>query len=195
MKMVENNLDWCHVAFAHEWTHPVFFIRLLRGPGEFDYEVRATETGMVTFTPPTSSEQEPIPDKALASFTFELPDRLVARQCYGRKNGRGIELLLYLHCVPTGANTCRVEWMIRVPIPLGRRISWSMRRPKIIVQDKELLESSQGWYDTEGSNFERSVEADISQMTARRIVEMAADTDRANKPYSLPKRRVVHVRV
>jgi phenylpropionate dioxygenase-like ring-hydroxylating dioxygenase large terminal subunit len=195
MKMVENNLDWCHVVFAHAWTHPVFFIRLIRGPGEFDYEVRTTENGMVTFTPPTRSEEEPLPDRSLAFFRFELPDRLMVRQYYGRKDGRGVELLMYLNFVPTTSNACRAEWMFRVPIPLGRKVSWSRRRPKILIQDKELLESSQGWYDREGSGFEHSVEADVSQMTARRVVEMASDLNSSNTRDSLPRRRVVHVQV
>jgi len=192
MKMVENNVDWCHVVFAHEWTHPVFFIRLLRGPGEFNYEVRITETAMITFTPPTINEDDPIPDKVLASFKFELPDRLEVRQYFGGKSGRGINLIAYFHFVPTTANSCRIEWMIPSVFPVGPRVSWSARKPKILVQDKELLESAQSWYDREGSDFEHSVESDISQIAVRRLVERALQQNRTDR---LPKRRVVRVRV
>jgi SAM-dependent methyltransferase len=52
-------------------------------------------------------------------------------------------------------------------------VIWSHREPKIFRQDRVVLESSQPWYDRDGGSFERSVEADVSTLLARRIVELA----------------------
>jgi hypothetical protein len=63
--------------------------------------------------------------------------------------------------------------------------------------DKQFFparESAQHCYTQEGSDFERSVEADLSTLMARRIVELAAEGSWEEKRSSLPRRRVVAVR-
>ena len=73
---------------------------------------------------------------------------------------------------------------------------WTSREPKILRQDRVLLESSQPWYDRQpDASFERSVEADTSTLLCRQIYELAASGTWNEKWSSLPRRRVVDVRV
>jgi phenylpropionate dioxygenase-like ring-hydroxylating dioxygenase large terminal subunit len=191
MKMVENNVDFSHLMFAHRWTHPSFFLVHLakgRGISGADLEVRTTERGMITFSPPTKSAAED-PPEINTNQTFELPDRVVVHFRYWK-----LKVPLYIHCVPTGTNTCRIEWMMRLPIPFGPKVLWTPVNSPVFTQDKELLESSQQYYDQEGSGFERSVEADAAALTARRIVELAGNGGWRREAGAVPQRRVVHVK-
>ncbi len=62
------------------------------------------------------------------------------------------------------------------------------------MQDRRLVESSQPWYDETGGDFERSVEADYTMLTARKIVELARLGQWQEKRESLQQRRVVSFR-
>jgi phenylpropionate dioxygenase-like ring-hydroxylating dioxygenase large terminal subunit len=189
---IENNLDWCHPAFAHPWTHGQFFKTQLVGFTEQAYETRLTDTGMILFGPATAAEDDPIPSQCWFSATFALPDRVIIEF----PGERGMTIVL--HFVPTGPNTCRQEWLVSL-VPSaeprdGIRARWSDEEPKILAQDRALMESAQLTYDREGDGFECNVAADTSTMLARRIIGVAAagrwHRDRAN----LPRRRVVRVR-
>jgi len=189
---IENNLDWCHAAFAHPWTHAQFFKTQLLGFSEQAYETRLTDTGMILFGPATTSENDPVPSQCWFKATFALPDRVVVEF----PGERGMTIVL--HLVPTGPNTCRLEWLVSL-VPMaqprdGIRARWTDEEPKILAQDRALMESAQLTYDREGAGFERSVAADSSTMLARRIVALAAEGRWPSERATLPQRRVVTVR-
>ncbi|WP_438028528.1 Rieske 2Fe-2S domain-containing protein [Sorangium sp. So ce233] len=187
LKMIENNVDVCHPYFAHPWTHFQFFTILFRGFQEYEYEMRVTERGIVVFTPATSDPEAPIPPDAMMA-TYELPNRVTV------ETTKFHAPIIILHFVPTGENSCRLEWMVTNPMPFGPKVGWSKQEPKIFAQDRILLESAQPWYDRGGGTFERSVEADASSLLVRRVVELAARGAWESTRASLPKRRLVGVR-
>ena len=107
-------------------------------------------------------------------------------------------MLIVLHFVPTGPSVCRQEWLVSL-LPLavphdGIRARWTDEEPKILAQDRALLESAQLSHDREGDGFERSVAADTSTILARRIVTLAAEGRWQNERATLPRRSVVTVR-
>lgn len=190
---IENNLDWCHPAFAHPWAHGQFFYSRLAGPQERAYETRITEDGMVLFGPATASETEPIPAQCWFKARFTLPDRLTLEMGYGSRS------LIVLHCVPTTEETCRLEWLMSV-MPSqrtidGTRVSWSDEEPLIMMQDRSLLESAQAAYRREGAHFECSVQADTCTLLARRIIGLASEGRWPGARATLPARRVVSVKI
>lgn len=188
LKMIENNLDWCHPYFTHPWVHGQFFATRLRGFTEQSYEMRITEQGLEVFTPPTATEEDPIPERPAVSLRFELPDRV--RVQFWKPFHR----IIIMHFIPTGVKTCRLEWLTTKLLPLGSHVSWRRCEPKIFKQDQRLLESAQPWYDYGGNEFERSVEADASTLMIRQIIRLAARKDWTHARFSLPQRRIVHVR-
>ena len=188
LKGIENNLDWCHPYFAHPWTHGQFFNTRFRGFRDQSYEMRRSEQGLVVFTPVTANEEEPIPEQPLIKLTFDLPNRVRA------EFWKPFHLVIVMHFVPTGNNTCRFEWLISKLLPIGSRVSWRKWQPRIFLQDQSVLESAQRWYDREGDNFERSVDADASTLLVRQIVTMAESGNWEEKRSSLPLRKVVTVR-
>lgn len=188
MKMIENNLDWCHPYFTHPWTHGQFFSTRFRGFREQNYEMRLTENGLIVFAPATTSETQSIPECPIVSLHFSLPDRVRV------EFRKPFHMIIWMHFVPTGIDSCRQEWMITKLLPLGRRTSWSNRQPRIFKQDKKIMESAQPWYTVEGYSFERSVEADAATLLARKIVGLAARKEWDCARMRLPERRVVRVR-
>ena len=190
MKVIENNVDWCHPPFTHIGTHPFYFGVRDHGFSEYAYEIRTTKRGMVLFAPATTSEDEPIPEHAFAVVRFELPDRVrVEFPAPGPTR-----LIIVMHFVPTGLNTCRLEWLYTHASEGAAQVAWSAAEPEVFVQDRRILESAQPWYDREGGDFERSVEADASTLLARKIVDLASRGEWETKRSSLPQRRLVRVR-
>lgn len=189
---IENNLDWCHPVFAHPWAHGQFFRNQLFGFAEHAYETRLTDTGMVLFGPATASASDPIPENGWFKARFDLPGRLTL------EFGADQRTLIIMHFVPTGPNTCRLEWLNSImpsSAPLaGVRARWSEEEPVILAQDRALLESAQRAYDREGGEFENSVGADTSTLLARRIIALAAQGRWPGAHTTLPYRRVVTVR-
>lgn len=190
---LENNLDWCHPAFAHPWAHGQFFHSRLAGAQEHAYEARVTDDGMVLFGPATDSQNDPIPAQCRFKARFAIPDRLTLEV------GHGSRSIIVLHCVPTGEETSRLEWLTSVmpstrPID-GTRVSWSAEEPLIFMQDRLLLESAQAAYRREGARFECSVQADTSTLLARRIIALASEGRWPGARATLPPRRVVSVKV
>ncbi len=119
LKAVENNLDWCHPAFVHRWTHPPFFVTLLRGHHETAYEIRPTEKGLVVFAPPTEGGDEPIPTKSAVGLSCELPKRVTV------EIGRRFRVIV-LQFAPTVPGA--VGWSGRQPFRLGPRAVVEARR-------------------------------------------------------------------
>jgi hypothetical protein len=190
MKVIENNVDWCHPPFTHIGTHPFSFGVREHGFREYAYELRTTERGMVLFAPATTAEDEPLPEHAFAVVSFELPDRVrVEFPAPGPTR-----MIIVMHCVPTGLHTCRLEWLYTHAAEGEAQVAWSDAEPEVFVQDRRILESSQAWYDQAGGDFERSVEADASALLARKIVELASRGEWETKRSSLPQRRLVRVR-
>ena len=99
-----------------------------------------------------------------------------------------------MHCVPTGLHTCRLEWLYTKAAEGAAQVAWSDAEPEVFVQDRRIVESAQPWYDREGGDFERSVEADASTLLARKIVALASRGEWETKRSSLPQRRLVRVR-
>ena len=189
MKVIENNVDWCHPPFTHLGTHPFYFKVREHGFSEYAYEIRTTERGLVLFAPATTSEDDPIPEHAFV-VSFELPDRVsVEFPAPGPTR-----MIVVMHFVPTGLHTCRLEWLYTKAAEGEAQVAWSDAEPEIFVQDRRIVESSQPWYDREGGAFERSVEADASMLLARKIVELASRGEWETKRSSLPQRRLVRVR-
>jgi phenylpropionate dioxygenase-like ring-hydroxylating dioxygenase large terminal subunit len=180
---VENNLDWCHPAFAHRWTHPQFYAKLFRGNVETAYEMRIDDTGrLVVFYPPTASEDEQIPEGSAVKLTFQLPN--LVRVEIGRSRRT-----IILQFVPTGEDTCRLEWMRGSS--MGRGVRWSPSKGLINEQDRKILESAQR--ATAGRRI--SVKADASTLLARQMVDIAIAGRSPEQTGALPRRRVVAVRL
>lgn len=187
LRALENNVDCCHPAFAHPGTHPRALMVQEHGLGEQGYEMRTLPQGLVVFAPPTTSADDPIPEQPWFVLRFELPDRVTVQR------PRAHELII-MHFVPTGANTCRLEWL-RHPAGLtGSGVSWTEEESTVLAQDRRILEGAQRWYDQGGEAFERSVEGDAAPLMVRRIVALAAQGRWEAERSALRQRRVVIVR-
>ena len=188
---IENNLDWCHPVCAHPWTHGQFCHNQLAGFTEYTYETRVTDTGLVLFGPAAVHETDPIPESFWFKARFDLPDRLTL------EFGAGQRMLIIMHLVPTGIDTCRLEWLNAImpsSRPLaGVRVRWSEEESTFFMQDRLLLESAQRAYEREGAEFENSVGADTCTLLARRIIALAAQQRWPSARGTLPHRRVVAV--
>ncbi len=103
-----------------------------------------------------------------------------------------------MHLVPTGTDTCRLEWLNAImpsSTPLaGVRLRWSEEESTVFIQDRVLLESAQRAYDRAGGEFENSVGADTSTLLARRIIALAAPQRWPSARGTLAHRRVIAVR-
>jgi len=185
LRAVEINLDWCHPYFAHRWTHQQSYRIRLKGFRTGRYETRATPNGMIVFSPPTKQDDAPIPAEPGVKLTYELPDRVTV-EFFQPFHMRAI-----MHFVPTGPNSCRMEYTRNRVVPVGRRVRWETKEPILFAQDRELLEGAQPWYDQD-DKFERSVESDWSTLLVRQIVDAAARGEWP--PKALPQRRVISVR-
>jgi hypothetical protein len=188
IKGIENNLDWCHPYFTHSWIHSQFFATHFQGFREQSYEMRLTDRGLMVFAPVTVSPDDPVPERLSVKLSFELPDRVRV------EFWRPFHVIILMHFIPTGINTCRLEWLISKLLPIGSRVSWRNKEVRIFMQDQHVMESAQPWYDREGNNFERSVEADASTLMARQIIKLAAEGCWEEKRLSLPSRRIITVR-
>ena len=174
VKGIENNLDVCHPSWAHPWTHPQWFRVKLRGLRESFAMTTFDSAGGYLVTGQT---EEACRD-AVGRWEerFELPNRIVITPPTFNRRIPGIaaSMTIILHFVPTGPSTCRVEMMINKVWKLGRKHArWKKLLP-VLLQDQAILESSQPWYDKDGSAFERSTEADYPMMLVRRVVAAAA---------------------
>lgn len=192
-KGLENNFDLCHPYWTHPFTHPHFLTKRLTGFKDDVDELRMTDDGMMVFKPVTDSDQDPVPARPQGVLTFHLPDRM---SVWFPK--RGIETVMWLHFVPTGPDSCRMEWLWTKLLPVGRRVRFERREPLIFKQDRVILESSQPAYDPSGdslaASWERSVEADLSTMTLRRILMLAAEGRWEEQRRTLPQRRLIRAR-
>jgi phenylpropionate dioxygenase-like ring-hydroxylating dioxygenase large terminal subunit len=181
---IENNLDWCHPAFAHPYTHPQFFLNQAQGFTEKTIEARPTENGMVVFGPLGDGAAEP--GETLVTLGFELPDRIAVS--FLTPQGR---MHVLMNIVPTGEATCRQEWMVSTgPAAAAPQVVWSDEPQPILEQDRAVLESLQRATDREGHGFEHSVEVDAATLVARRIYAAACGAARG----ATPKRRRIKVR-
>ncbi|WP_185732392.1 Rieske 2Fe-2S domain-containing protein [Burkholderia sp. Bp8963] len=185
---LENMLDGAHAVFTHKGAHPSYFFNVLNGFKEYEYEVRVTDTGFTLFYPPTSDESEPIPAHADSRATFELPDRAIIFQ-----KGLRTDFFNVIHMVPTGATTCRVEWLTRQPgdEPM---VEWCDDEPRTLEQDRVLQESAQRNYSRAGAAFERHVPADYATLLVRKILELAAKGEWPAQRHTLVARKLVLVR-
>ena len=186
--VLENNLDWCHPAFAHPWTHGQFFVHRFGGAREQIYEVRFTQNGLTVFAPPTVNATAPMPDRPIVKLAFTLPDRIRA------EFWRPFHLLIYMHAVPMGTNCCRLEWVMPRLLPIGRKVVWARRVPLILTQDRIVLESAERAYRGEDQKFEQSVPADASTLLLRLLLRHAARGTWESVMPKLSRRRLIKVR-
>jgi phenylpropionate dioxygenase-like ring-hydroxylating dioxygenase large terminal subunit len=187
-KAIENNLDWVHPYFTHPWSHGQFFATRFRGFRDQQFEIRLTSRGAVLFAPITASADEPAPTRPDIRIELMLPDRVSV------EFRKPLEFAIVMHFVPTGDNSCRQEWLISSPLPIGKKVILARGTPRVFVQDKCVLESAQAAYGKEGGGFERSVEADVPTLLARRILKLAAEGQWEAGRHRLPSRRIVTVR-
>ncbi len=189
---IENNLDWCHPVFAHPWTHGLFFHNQLAGFTEHTYETRVTDTGMVLFGPATANESDPIPERFWFKARFDLPDRLTL------EFGAGQRGVIIMHLVPTGTDTCRLEWLTAImpsSTPLaGVRVRWSEEESTVFIQDRVLLESSAARVRPCRRRIREQRGRRTSTVLARRIIALAAQQRWPSARGRLPHRRVIAVR-
>jgi hypothetical protein len=184
MRLIENNVDWCHPVFTHEETHPAWFAVKAMGFREYAYELRISDTGFVMFAPATSSADEPPP--ASNSLAFALPGVVTIKVALPQTS-----YAVIMHFIPTGPSTCRMEYL--TTIQKGSEITWIEQEPKIFAQDR-IVESAEPWYERDGDAFELSVESDASMLLARQIVRLAERGEWEQKRATLRQRRVVPVR-
>jgi len=190
---IENNLDWRHPVFTHPFTHGQFFANQAMGFQEQAVEMRRTERGLTAFTPPTANAADPIPGTALVGLVFELPDRVTVAFNVGPQG----PMRIVIHMIPTGAASCRQEWMASTglaPAGSARAVAWTDEAQPIFEQDRLVLESVQRAVAREGHAFERSVEADAPTLLARRIYALACAGRWKDGRGGLAERRVLRVR-
>lgn len=185
---LENMLDGAHPVFAHKGTHPAYFFHQFNGFKEYEYEVRVTDYGYILFYPATSSVNEEVPASSPSVVTFELPDRVTVLQ-----KGQITDFYNVLHMVPTGPDTCRIEWMTRKR-GTEPSVEWCPDEPKVLEQDRVLQESAQLNYARAGNEFERSVPADYATLLTRKILNLARAGQWESGRGSLVQRKLVLVR-
>lgn len=187
IKGLENNLDWCHPAFAHPWTHWQFYTALFRGLREELLELRPTPDGMTLRGPVPEDGGAPGQRSLQTLLSFKLPDRVEVRSLGGPSRR------IVLHFVPTAPDRCRLEWMIARALPFGARVRFRQEEPAILRQDRLLLESAELACAEPGALREHHVEADAPALLLRRILESAARGEWEQRRASLPERRVIRV--
>lgn len=189
VKGIENNFDLCHPFWTHPFTHPHWITKRITGFKDDVDELRLTADGLEVFKPVTASADEPSPARPIGRLTFMLPDRINVWFPKGRW-----ETMFWMHFVPTGPDSCRFEWLWSKLAPVGRRVRFERAEPLIFKQDRLILESSQPRYRDLDAPWERSVEADITTLTLRRIISLAAEGRWEAERASLPQRRLVRAR-
>lgn len=185
---LENMLDGAHVVFTHKGTHPGYFLNVMNGFKEYEYEVRVNEQGFTLFYPPTASAEDPMPERADSVATFELPDRAVVFQ-----KGLRTDFFNIIHMVPVTPTSCRVEWMVR-QVGDTPCVDWEPEETRTMQQDRILQESAQLNYSREGSAFERSVPADYATLLVRKILKLADEGRWPADRGTLVQRKLVMVR-
>ena len=185
--LIENQCDPVHPPFAHVGTHPVYFASRMTDPKDYSYEVRATDSGMVVFIPTVDSLQDPIPSDYNLLVTPDPPTRVCIHQRFMK-----LDFFVLNHIIPTSANTCRMEWLMR-GAKGPHSVKWVDKEPKIAEQDRILLESAQPAYD-QNDDFEQSVPTDFITMMVRQVVALANSGRWHEDRRKLPRRRVVQIR-
>lgn len=185
---IENNLDWCHPAFAHPWTHPQWYATKLRGLSDVSHEVRGSPDGLVMFAPDSTAPDDPLPSRPAMLVTFTPPNRITVESWRPAHS-------IVMHFVPTGLASCRLDSMTTTALPPARRgrarSTW--REPVAFRLDQLFLEGAQCNYEQD-SNFERSVKADTSTLFARRVLDLAEAGEWPQRHGALPARAVIDVR-
>jgi len=192
-KGLENNVDICHPYWTHPFTHPHWITKRFTGFKDDTDELRLTDDGLVIFQPITTDASQPVPTRPAGRLRFMLPDRM---HIWFPKPGW--ETSFWLHFVPTGPDSCRMEWLWSKLLPVGRRVRFERREPLIFKQDRLILESSQRWYSDwtqrMDTPWERSVEADLTTMTLRKVIALATAGRWKEERASLPRRRLGRAR-
>jgi nitrite reductase/ring-hydroxylating ferredoxin subunit len=186
--LIENQFDCAHPTFAHVGTHPVYFANLIRGFQETEFEIRISADGITSFFPTAPCAAAPIPESVRSITRFVLPCQVLVHQ-----RARQLDFLVVLHIVPTGPNTCRMEWLQRMKAGSSPGVSWIEEETRLIEQDRLLLESAQPWYDT-GEDFEHHVPADGITVLIRRAMALAAADRWSAEWQQLPRRQLVRYR-
>lgn len=141
----------------------------------------------MVFIPTVDSVQQPIPGDYKLLVRLDPPTRVCIHQ-------RFLTLDFYVlnHIVPTGASTCRMEWLMR-RAKGPHSVKWVDKEQKIAEQDRLLLESAQPNYD-QGDDFEQSVPTDFITMMVRRVMTLANSGRWHADRGKLPRRRIVQIR-
>lgn len=185
MRALEINLDPVHIYFVHP-SHPATVAFKANGSTFEDsrQEVRVTERGLVMFVPISEGPNTPIPAHAMRIY-FDLPSLIRF------ENTDGHMLLLFI--IPTGENTCRMEFLVTQYQPRPEPLVWLDEVPQILEEDREVLEVLQQTSDAEDA-VERSVEADAVGLLARKIVALARSGRWQEARSAIEPRRVFRSR-
>jgi hypothetical protein len=184
VKAVEINVDSSHVYFVHP-KHPATLARMaqrdrLPTPGE----VRTNPSGLVTFWPATTREDEAPPGTA-EMITFNLPNR-VTIEGPGGMNGLVVDLFF----VPIGEHECRMEYLVSQPQIPGHSVRWLDTTPDVFSEDKAVLEALEKVGGEGGDFVEKNVPADTAPLLARRMIHALRDGTLETVLEELPKRVV-----
>lgn len=125
---------------------------VFKRPRKVSYELRTHPRGFYIFSPPSVVESDPVPlfeekekptsAKQVIAAKFELPNIVQLRIYTSFFNS-----VLFFSVVPTGENTCRVDYMVSKVLPFGFKLSYTEDEPLVMKQDREIMESSQEvWY-------------------------------------------------
>lgn len=190
LKGLENHFDICHAFYTHDWSHPHFVLKRLVGLSDDTDELRITEDGMLITNPPLPSLEHPVPEPPRGQIRFFLPNRI---QVWFKRPGW--ERMMWLQFVPTGPESCRMEWLWTRKLPLGRRVRQIRTEPLLFKQDRVIMEAAQPLYEgRDSAPWEHSVEADTTTLTLRRVVKLAAEGRWEAERRSLKPRVLVSAR-
>lgn len=194
MDAVENQMDGAHTPFSHPGTYPTHHTDFGQAPPlkEFDAECRISEGTVEFFSPPTKSEDEPMPHWSAVGFwaAYELPYRN-----YVFLNTEGVKAIY--NWIPLADGRCRLEFMTyhsqeaEGPTAInGRDVIYSDEELEILRQDRVLLESAHEWVKKGRRSYEKSVSTDFPQLQSRRMQRAALAGAKPDLPKGAVRRHV-----
>ena len=181
LRALEITFDGAHVYFVHA-THPATVAAARTGFAERRSEVRVTDQGCIAMVAQTVPESEPIP-MDVTWMEFSLPGRI---RFYVPTPE--FTYHMYFFVTPCDERSCRIDWLITNTAPGAEKLMW-VPHSDFLQEDVNILEAVEKAYQTEGENFERSVEADIAPLMVRKIVKMAASGKWQGRASDIPLRQ------
>ena len=181
-RALEITFDGSHIYHVHA-THPATIAAKRHGFALGASEVRLTETGCVSFSPPAANDDAPMPT-SLFSMEFLLPGQIR----FGFSGGATAYFMIF-HVTPIDDRNCRIDWLIASDSGSKGKAEF-VPHSDFLQEDVDILEAIQLSYEAEDEDFERSCEADAAVLFLRKVVRLAAAGKWRGMQSDLPKRRV-----